>query len=150
MSLSSQRLRLAAAGLAVLGLVATGCGSSTGAGSADAETLIVFTGQSGDYQGNFNPYSPTVNEGPGTIFEPLFFFNAVKRDAEPKPRLGKEFSWNADGTELSVTLRDDAKWSDGQKFSAKDVVFTLDMVRKNNTMNSTGYRGTATDRKSVV
>ncbi|GGM93993.1 peptide ABC transporter substrate-binding protein [Lentzea pudingi] len=144
MSPKSQRVRVVAAGLALLGLVATGCGSSTGTSSADAETLIVFTGQSGDYQGNFNPYSPTVNEGPGTIFEPLFFFNAVKRDAKPKPRLGKEFSWNADGTELSVTLRDDVKWSDGQKFSAKDVVFTLDMVRKNNTMNSTGYRGTAT------
>jgi peptide/nickel transport system substrate-binding protein len=144
MSLKSRQMRLATAGLAVLGLVASGCGSSTGTRPADADTLIVFTGQSGDYQGNFNPYSPTVNEGPGTIFEPLFFFNAVKRDAKPKPRLGKEFSWNADGTELSVTLRDDAKWSDGQKFSAKDVVFTLDMVRKNNTMNSTGYRGTAT------
>jgi peptide/nickel transport system substrate-binding protein len=137
-------MRVAAAGLTVLGLVVTGCSASTGTTSADAETLVVFTGQSGDYQGNFNPYSPTVNEGPGSIFEPLFFFNAVKRDAKPKPRLGKEFSWNADGTELSVTLRDDAKWSDGRKFTAKDVVFTLDMVRKNNTMNSTGYRGTAT------
>ncbi|MGP3982540.1 ABC transporter substrate-binding protein [Streptomyces sp. KR80] len=144
MSLKSQRVRVAAAGLAVLGLVATGCGPSSGTSSADAETLVAFTGQAGDYQGNFNPYSPTVNEGRGTIFEPLFFFNAMKRDAEPRPRLGKEFSWNADGTELSVTLRDDVKWTDGQKFSAKDVVFTLDMVRKNSTMNSTGYKGTAT------
>ncbi|MCO1574544.1 ABC transporter substrate-binding protein [Crossiella sp. SN42] len=145
MSLKSQRVRVAAAGLAVLGLVATGCGGpSPGTSSAEAETLVVFNGQSGDYQGNFNPYSPSENEGRGTLFEPLFFFNAMKRDAEPRPRLGKEFSWNADGTELSVTLREDVKWSDGQKFSAKDVVFTLDMVRKNSTMNATGYQGTAT------
>ncbi|MGW0520278.1 hypothetical protein [Crossiella sp. NPDC003009] len=77
-------MRVAAAGLAVLGLGATGCGPSAGSSSADAETLVVFTGQSGDYQGNFNPYSPNVNEGLGTFFEPQFFFNVMKRDAEPK------------------------------------------------------------------
>ncbi|MBP2338914.1 peptide/nickel transport system substrate-binding protein [Saccharothrix coeruleofusca] len=136
------RVRLAAAGATAVALAATACGGSSSSGAA-ADTLVVYTGQSGDWQLNFNPFSPTTVEGPGTIFEPLFFFNNV-RDAEPRPRLGESFRWNADGTELSVVLRDDAKWSDGERFTARDVVFTLDMISRNPAMNNTGYKGRAT------
>ncbi|MGM1061615.1 ABC transporter substrate-binding protein [Saccharothrix sp. Mg75] len=137
------RARAAAAGLAAVALLATACGGSDAANDADKDTLVVYTGQSGDWQVNFNPFSPTMLEGPGTIFEPLFFFNNI-RDVEPRPRLGKSFTWNEDGTKLDVVLRDDAKWTDGEKFTAADVVFTLDMVKKNAAMNGTGYKGTAT------
>ncbi|GAA4424802.1 ABC transporter substrate-binding protein [Actinokineospora soli] len=120
-----------------------GCASSGGAAPSAADsTLIVYTGQAGDYQVNFNPYSPTTIDGPGTIFEPLFFFN-MARTTDPVPRLGTEFAWNDDGTVLTVKVRDNATWSDGTKFTAKDVVFTLDMVKKHKTINSTGYAGTA-------
>ncbi|MER5264129.1 ABC transporter substrate-binding protein [Actinosynnema sp. NPDC002837] len=146
MSLKARRFsraRMAAAGLAAVAMLATACGGSSAGSDANKDTLVVYTGQAGDWQLNFNPFSPTLIEGPGTIFEPLFFFNNI-RDVEPRPRLGKSFQWNADGTQLDIELRDDAKWTDGQKFTAKDVVFTLDMVSKNPTMNSTGYKGTAT------
>jgi peptide/nickel transport system substrate-binding protein len=140
-----RRLRAAAIGLAAVAMTATGCSSSgTGSGGPVNDTLVVYTGQSGDYQQNLNPYSPTANDGPGTIFEPLFFFNLTNRDKPPVPLLGTEYSWNADGTELSITLRDNVKWSDGTKFTAKDVVFTFDMVSKNPPMNNTGYQGQAT------
>ncbi|GHF39048.1 peptide ABC transporter substrate-binding protein [Streptomyces griseosporeus] len=138
----SESRRVSLAGAVALGLLLTGCGAGDGAGGGGSDTLIAYTGQSGDYQINFNPYSPTVIDGPGTIFEPLFFYNVARKD-KPEPRLGTAFSWNKQGTELSVTLRPDAKWSDGQKFTADDVVFTLDMIRKNPAMNSTGYSGTA-------
>ncbi|MDU0292148.1 ABC transporter substrate-binding protein [Saccharothrix longispora] len=137
------RARTAAAGLAAVAMLATACGGSDQASDTDKDTLIVYTGQSGDWQINFNPFSPTMLEGPGTIFEPLFFFNNI-RDVEPRPRLGRSFTWNADGTKLDVVLRDDATWTDGEKFTAEDVVFTLDMVKKNAAMNGTGYKGTAT------
>ncbi|MFI9010097.1 ABC transporter substrate-binding protein [Actinosynnema sp. NPDC053489] len=139
----SSRARRAAAGLAAVAVLATACGGSASGGDANKDTLVVYTGQSGDWQLNFNPFSPTTLEGPGTIFEPLFFFNNI-RDVEPRPRLGKSFTWNADGTRLDVELRDDAKWTDGQRFTAKDVVFTLDMITKNPAMNGTGYKGVAT------
>jgi len=140
----SSRARVAAAGLAAVAVLATACGGSNDSGGdQDAGTLVVYTGQSGDWQLNFNPFSPTMLEGPGTIFEPLFFFNNV-RDVEPRPRLGKSFTWNADGTRLDVELRDDAKFTDGEKFTAEDVVFTLDMVKNNPSMNGTGYKGVAT------
>ncbi|MFD1829385.1 ABC transporter substrate-binding protein [Streptomyces desertarenae] len=137
-----RRTRVAAAGMAALALLATACSQSGGSGGGRDETLVVFTGQAGDYQANFNPFSPTLNEGPGTIFESLFYFNQV-RDEPAKPLLGTEYSWNADGTELSITLRDGVKWSDGEAFTADDVVFTLDMISRHKEMNSTGYQGKA-------
>ncbi|MGK5446956.1 ABC transporter substrate-binding protein [Streptomyces radiopugnans] len=138
-----RRARVAAAGMAAIALLATACSGSGGSGGgAKDETLVVFTGQAGDYQANFNPFSPTMNEGPGTIFEPLFYFNQV-RDEPAEPLLGTEYSWNEDGTELSVTLREGVKWSDGEAFTADDVVFTLDMISKYKEMNGTGYKGRA-------
>ncbi|GAA1311297.1 ABC transporter substrate-binding protein [Saccharothrix xinjiangensis] len=104
--------------------------------------MVAYTGQSGDYQINFNPFAPTSIGGGGTIFQTLFFYN-VLRDAEPTPRLGAEFAWNEDGTQLSITLRDGVTWSDGEEFTADDVVFTLDMIAKHQGMNSTGYAGRA-------
>ncbi|CAL9372990.1 Oligopeptide-binding protein AppA [Streptomyces sp. enrichment culture] len=132
------------AGAAALGLAASGCSADGGGSGADGPaTLVAYTGQSGDYQINFNPYSPTMIDGPGSVYEPLFFYNVARKD-EPRPRLGKEFSWNEKGTELTVTLREGVKWTDGRPFTADDVVFTLDMVRENPTMNSTGFSGKAT------
>ena len=139
-----RRGRTAVAGLAALAVLAAGCAASDTAkqpSEADS-TLIVYTGQAGDWQINFNPFSPSTIEGPGTIFEPLFYFN-MARNGDPVPRLGTEYSWNDDGTVLTVKLRDNATFTDGTKFTAKDVVFTLDMVKKNKTINSTGYAGTA-------
>lgn len=129
--------------LAAMAVVAAGCGSSGKTAAGDSPTLVAYTGQSTDYQINFNPFAPTVIGGTGTIFQTLFFYNIV-RDDEPTPRLGTQFAWNADGTQLSITLRDGVSWSDGEKFTADDVVFTLDMISKHKGMNSTGYAGRAT------
>ncbi|PGH46867.1 ABC transporter substrate-binding protein [Streptomyces sp. Ru87] len=139
-----RRVRTASVGMAAAAaLLAGGCsGSGGGSSSGGDDTLVAYTGQSGDYQANFNPYSPSMIDGPGTIFESLFFYN-VTGETEPKPLLGTEFSWNEDGTELSVTLRGDVKWSDGEQFTADDVVFTLDMITKHPSMNNTGYQGKA-------
>jgi peptide/nickel transport system substrate-binding protein len=124
-------------------LLAAGCSSSGGTGSERDATLVAYVGQAGDYQVNFNPFSSSVIEGPGTIFESLFFFNVTK-DVPPQPLLATDYAWNANGTELSVTLRPGVKFSDGTPFTARDVVFTLDMVAKNKTINTTGYNGKAT------
>lgn len=136
-----RRARTAAVAAAAAAALLAGC-SGPGESSSGNDALVVFTGQSGDYQRNYNPYSPTLIDGPGTIFEGLFFYNLTRR-AEPEPLLGTAYRWNEEGTELSVTLRDDVKWTDGEKFTADDVVFTLDMITKYPTMNGTGYKGKA-------
>ncbi|WP_306750033.1 ABC transporter substrate-binding protein [Saccharothrix yanglingensis] len=132
----------AATVLLAAAVVAAGCGPSGTSAGAESSTLVAYGGQSGDYQINFNPFAPTTIGGGGTIFQTLFFYNVLD-DAEPTPRLGTEFTWNADGTQLSITLRDGVTWSDGEKFTAADVVFTLDMISKHKGMNNSGYAGRA-------
>ncbi|GGL91969.1 peptide ABC transporter substrate-binding protein [Curtobacterium citreum] len=150
----SRRLAIAAAAIVTTaGLALTGCSSSGTAASSDsASTLVAYTGQSGDYQINFNPWSPSNIGGIGTIYESLFFITNVNT-ADPKPLLGKSYEWNADGTQLTIELRDGVEWSDGEPFTAKDVVFTLDMLKQDKSLNSIGYTGTAKaegDAKVVV
>ena len=132
----------AAATLLMTGCSAAGSGSSSGgSGSGSAsDTLVAYTGQAGDYQINFNPYSPSTIGGVGEIFEPLFFFNQLKNE-DPKPMLGTEFSWNEDGTVLSVTLREGVKWSDGEDFTADDVAFSLNLLKENPAINAIGFDG---------
>ncbi|GAA3435066.1 ABC transporter substrate-binding protein [Kutzneria kofuensis] len=136
-----RRRAAAVAAVVLAALTAAGCAGGSGSGGRD-DTLVVYTGQSSDYQVNFNPFSPNLIEGPGTIFEPLFFYNVVRNDP-PAPRLGTAYSWNATGTELDITVRDNATWSDGVKFTAADVVYTLDLISKNKALNTTGYAGQA-------
>jgi peptide/nickel transport system substrate-binding protein len=45
-----------------------------------------------------------------------------------KPALATEWSWNADGTVLTMKLRDDVQWADGVKVTAHDVKFTYDLI----------------------
>lgn len=142
MSLNLRRRSAAAllAGAAAIGLLATGCSSGGSGSSGDPATLVAYTGQAGDYQINFNPFSPSRIGALGTIYEPLFFNNKAEV-SEPVPLLGTESSWNEDGTVLSVTLREGVKWSDGEAFTADDVAFTFDMIKANPAINTGGFDG---------
>jgi peptide/nickel transport system substrate-binding protein len=147
------RMALAGASAAVATtLLLAGCApASGGSASGSADTLIAYTGQSGDYQINFNPYSPSQIGGIGTIFESLFFVTNVNTDPYA-PLLGTEYTWNEDGTQLSVTLREGVKWSDGEDFTADDVAFTFQMLLDTPSLNNGGFDGTveATDDTHVV
>ncbi|HWC23580.1 MAG TPA: ABC transporter substrate-binding protein [Flexivirga sp.] len=130
------------AGAAACTLLVTGCSGSGGTGSPSghASTLVAYTGQSGDYQINFNPYSPSSIGGVGTIYEPLFFYNKAKA-SKPVPLLATKQSWNKSGTRLAVTLRSGVKWSDGKAFTADDVVFTFNLLKRNPSINAIGFKG---------
>jgi peptide/nickel transport system substrate-binding protein len=137
-----RRVAAAIAGAAALGLLVSACsGTSGSSGSGGDSTLVAYTGQSGDYQINFNPFSPSRIGGLGTIFESLFFYNKAEV-SEPVPLLGTEQSWNEDGTVLSVALRDRVEWSDGEPFTAEDVVFTFELLKDNPSINGSGFDGT--------
>src|SRR5712672_1574566 len=44
------------------------------------------------------------------------------------PDLATGWSWNEDGTELTLPLRKEVTWHDGKPFTAKDVQCTFDML----------------------
>jgi peptide/nickel transport system substrate-binding protein len=52
---------------------------------------------------------------------PLF---RADQDIEPYPELAKSWEWSADGKQLTMHLIEGAKWSDGEPFTADDVMFT--------------------------
>ncbi|MBE0491231.1 MAG: peptide ABC transporter substrate-binding protein [Sulfurospirillum sp.] len=59
-----------------------------------------------------------------------WIFNALvtyDKDASIKPELAKSYRF-IDDISLEFTLRDDVYWSDGEKFSARDVVFTYETI----------------------
>ena len=44
---------------------------------------------------------------------------------KPIPWLATAYKWTNGAKSLVITIRDGVKWSDGQPFTAKDVVFTM-------------------------
>jgi len=44
------------------------------------------------------------------------------------PELATNWEWSADGTALSLALREGVKWHDGQPFTARDVKCTFDLL----------------------
>ena len=89
---------------------------------------------------NFNPFAnnpnwPTVNG----IFEPMMVYNLLK--GEMVPWLADSYTWSPDFLTLTFKLHPGIKWSDGQPFTAKDVVFTFNLLK-----NTPGLTGTRFER----
>ncbi|HVW30921.1 MAG TPA: ABC transporter substrate-binding protein [Acidimicrobiia bacterium] len=59
------------------------------------------------------------------VFDTLLWTDST---GEPIPWLAKDFSHSADGLAWHFTLRDNAKWQDGQPVTADDVKFSFDYV----------------------
>ncbi|ALX66639.1 ABC transporter substrate-binding protein [Microbacterium sp. XT11] len=141
----------AAAGASVLALGLTACAGG-GAGDADGDgdrALRVWAGSQTPITPNYNPFAPTVLHGAlGPIYEPLFFFNKTS-DSEPVGLLGDSYEYNDDGTVITVTLKPDLKWSDGEPLTADDVAFTFS-YEANNPEGQGLVSAEATDDTTVV
>jgi peptide/nickel transport system substrate-binding protein len=107
---------------------------------ADGEKLYVTVSDqlNATWVRNFNPFSPNAL-GPTLrgVYEPMMIFNFVK--GELVPWLATEYKFNDDNTVLTVKLRENVKWSDGEPFTAKDVIFTFNLME-----NTPALAGTAT------
>src|SRR5215208_4594753 len=93
----------------------------------DGGEIIVGVSQE---TGNFNPLLYT-NTGPDTLPDVLMFDSLMKITPEGTfvPNLAAEVPTaenggiSEDGLTWTFTLRDDAKWHDGEPFTARDVQF---------------------------
>jgi len=65
----------------------------------------------------------------GTVYEELTFVDVLKSGATA-PWLASSYAWSNGNKTLTFTIRSGVKWSDGQPFTAKDVLFTFDMLKK--------------------
>lgn len=82
--------------------------------------------------GMANPYSINNQDYRGSIinmFEPLFYYNSNKDQLIPWLAIG--FKYSPDFKTVTLNLRKGVTWSDGQPFTADDVVFTYQMLIDN-------------------
>ena len=125
------------AAAAALGLA--GCSNNAPAGTNGGAASSITIG-AGTITENWNPFSPTLLQPTeGVIYESLYYYNLAS-DAPPQPMLATGFKWSPDGKQLTITTRDGVMWSDGQPFSAKDVAFTFDLIRKTPAINASGRK----------
>lgn len=101
--------------------------------------LVVSQEQTASWIRNFNPLTTaTAPRWPTSagIYEPLFVFNSVR--SEYVPWLAVDREWRDDNLVLRVVTRDSVLWSDGRPFTAHDVAFTFDLIRRHPALDGRG------------
>lgn len=79
---------------------------------------------------NFNPYAPDpIPETLDMIYEPLILWNPVS-GGEAAPWLATDWAYSDDLMTLTMNLRDDVTWNDGEPFTADDVAFTIGLFQQ--------------------
>ena len=77
----------------------------------------------------YNPLttkSPTMKNMLGFMFEPLF---VVGDDMNPVGVLATGYQVSPDGKSVRITLKENVLWHNGQVFTARDVVYTINSIR---------------------
>lgn len=129
-----KRWTLAAAAVTAAVLVTTACAApvqtSGGGNAADGTTSMLIAADNGSptFERNFNPYSPTKRNTASYIYEPLVIVNEMS--GEETPWLAESYE-QPDASTIVFHLRDGVTWSDGEDFTAEDVVYTFDLLMKN-------------------
>jgi peptide/nickel transport system substrate-binding protein len=144
---------LSATALTIGAVAACGSGKNASSSATSDKIINVCTGGTG-VVANFNPYAAASSlvGTQGMIYEPLFYFNAV-RAGDIQPQLGTAYAFADGGKSLTITTRQGVTWSDGQPFSAADVAFTFDLIKNNPKLNLGGLPitgATATDANHVT
>lgn len=135
---------------------------STVANSTPRNETLYFNGQQWGTINNWNPMSSNSNNAMAVqqvdsarvlIYETLFLYNML--DGSLQPLLGESYEWNADQSQLTVKLNQDAKWSDGTKVTAEDVAYTFNTHVKYGSTTGNDYgayieKVEATDEATVV
>lgn len=128
----SRTLARAAFSLACLSS-ALGCSSRRV--ELDPGVLVVLPSQSATWIRNFNPFLSSQSRWPavGGIYEPLLIYNAATGDYVPW--LAESYEFSEDNLTLRFQLRKGVEWSDGKPFTARDVIFTFELVKKHKALD---------------
>jgi len=109
-------------------LTVVGCSRSESA--HERGVVVVVPTQSATWIRHFNPFlfSQARWGTVGAIYEPLLIYNSAQ--GKYVPWLAERYGWSADNLTLTFDLRRNVRWSDGQPFTARDVVFTFELLKK--------------------
>jgi peptide/nickel transport system substrate-binding protein len=113
-------------------LLAAACAtSSSTAKSSGPNGVLTIDNESGSlWTCNFNPFNLSdIGYSFGPVYEPLAFVNTLQ-NAKTSPWLATGWTWANGNKQLTFTIRDKVKWTDGKPMTAADVVFTFNMLKK--------------------
>jgi len=120
-------------GIGLAALVAlAGCGGNTNTPAVQKTVggVLTIDNESGAlWQCDFNPFNGSVNgQSFGILYEPLVYDNLL--NDKKTNWLASDYKWASDSKSLTFTIRSGVKWTDGQDFSADDVVFTFNLLKQ--------------------
>lgn len=121
--------------LMVVGCSAPATNNSSNSAGGSAKLLLAADNGSPTFERNFNPFATAKRTMVSVVYEPLFVVNTL--DGKLQPFLGKSYT-QPDAKTIVVDVRGGVKWSDGQAFSTKDVVYTYDLLKKTAALDTTG------------
>ncbi|QZQ57232.1 ABC transporter substrate-binding protein [Curtobacterium sp. TC1] len=114
-----------------MALMATGCSiqvRSEPDPTIGKDTMLINADRGNPlFDRNFNPYIANARTASKWMYEPLIEINPL--DGKGTPWLASKWS-QPDAKTIDMTIRQGVEWSDGSPFSAKDVVFTFDLLKK--------------------
>jgi peptide/nickel transport system substrate-binding protein len=136
------RSALVCAAIAALAVTAVAaCGSSSnggGGGTPKSGGTLTIQGDAGNptLVENFNPFQVSTGlHGTYLLYEPLEFRSPIDGSFTPFLATGHKFT---DPKTLVFTIRQGVKWSDGKDFSASDVLFTFNLLKKYPELDANG------------
>ncbi|MEZ9876546.1 ABC transporter substrate-binding protein [Vibrio breoganii] len=119
-----------------LALASMSMSVAVNAKETDTPNLKILSESTTAWTHNFNPWLGGLSSAE-FAYEPLFIFNLLD-DTKEYPWLATGYEVSEDLKVLTVTLREGVTWSDGEPFSAKDVLFTFNYTRENPGIDVTG------------
>jgi len=92
-------------------------------------TVYVSGGGIGPWSDNFNPFSPTAVDPAtiGLLYQTLIYWNNANGSLNPWLATGWTFN---NATTLTMNIRQGVLWNDGVPFTAQDVAFTFNLLKK--------------------
>jgi peptide/nickel transport system substrate-binding protein len=131
------RGRIARTALAVVGVTAvlatSACSidvknkANNDAPASDGSLLVAADNGSPTFEKNFNPFSPSKRVATTYMYEPLQVINTLDGKATPFLATGNTLP---DAQTVVYDIRTGVKWSDGTAFTAADVAFTFNLIKK--------------------
>ena len=98
---------------------------------------------------NFNPFLGTaLSTTRDFIYEQLVIFNEMKGN-KPVFRLATGFEMSKDLKSVTFDIRKGVKWSDGEKYTADDVVYTFNLLKATPALDQTGANKVVTSVKKI-
>ncbi len=128
-----------AGGLAFAGLTACTSANNDAKGDSTGSVLNIGMPDGATLPANNNPYldsSFARHLGYSwLIWEPLAMQNETAPSTDPKPWLATKWEWSTDFSSVTLTVRDNVKWSDGSTLTAEDVAYSFKIMQDNKGVN---------------